>query len=76
MVGRFFETNDKICIIFDNEQYDRLREIPEFSKRRPDIPEERSLRNLIEYCDMPRAREWANEFEEGIKDYGFSPQQI
>ena len=25
---------------------------------------------------MPRAREWANEFEEGIKAYGFSEDNI
>ena len=28
------------------------------------------------YPDMPRAREWANEFEEGIKAFGFSSEQI
>ena len=25
---------------------------------------------------MPRAREWADEFEVGIKEYGFSADQI
>ena len=25
---------------------------------------------------MPRAREWADEFEQGIKAYGFSEEQI
>ena len=25
---------------------------------------------------MPRAREWANEFEQGIKAYGFTDDQI
>ena len=25
---------------------------------------------------MPRAREWADEFEDGIKKYGFSADQI
>ena len=28
------------------------------------------------YPDMPRAREWANEFERGIKAYGISAEQI
>ena len=25
---------------------------------------------------MPQARKWADEFEEGIKEYGFSTEQI
>ena len=33
MVGRFFEPDEKICLIFDNVSYDKLREIPEFSKK-------------------------------------------
>ena len=28
------------------------------------------------YNDMPHATQWADEFEEGIKEYGFSPEQI
>ena len=28
------------------------------------------------YADMPEAREWADEFEEGIKAYGISAEQI
>ena len=30
MVGRFFEPDEKICLIFDNVYYDKLRELPEF----------------------------------------------
>ena len=30
MVGRFFEPDEKICLIFDNVNYDKLRELPEF----------------------------------------------
>ena len=35
-----------------------------------------SLRNELHYADMPRAREWADTFEEGIKAFGFSAEQI
>ena len=35
-----------------------------------------SLRNELVYTDMPKAREYANEFEEGIKGYNISPEQI
>ena len=28
------------------------------------------------YPDLPRAREWADTFEKGIKAYGFSEEQI
>lgn len=63
MIGRFFEPDDKICIIIDNENYDKLREIPEFKKRQV------INRDKFFYADMPQAREWANEFEERIKDY-------
>ena len=53
MEGRFFKPDDKICLIFDNVKYDKLREIPEFSKIH-------SYNNELHYPDMPRAREWAN----------------
>ena len=77
MVGRFFEPDDKICLIFDNVSYDKLRKLPEYAKRHPDISNTYgSLSNQLEYDDMPRAREWADEFEQGIKDFGFSEQQI
>ena len=36
MTGRYFEPDDKICLIFDNVYYDKLRELPEFSKRYAD----------------------------------------
>ena len=36
MEGRFFEPDDKICLIFDNVKYDKLRELPEFSKKKLD----------------------------------------
>ena len=26
MIGRYFEPDDKICLIFDNVSYDKLRE--------------------------------------------------
>ena len=55
MVGRFFEPDDKICLIFDNVSYDKLRELPEFAN----------------FNDMPHAREWADTLDEGIKAYGF-----
>ena len=61
MVGRFFEPNDKICIIIDNVNYQDLQQLPEYA---------------LMYPDMPRAREWADEFEEGIKAYGFREDQI
>ena len=32
MKGRFFEPDEKICIILDNVNYDKLRELSEFSK--------------------------------------------
>ena len=67
MEGRFFEPDDKICLIFDNVSYDKLRELPEYA---------RTIGDELEYADMPRAREWANELEEGIKKYGISADQI
>ena len=76
MIGRFFEPDEKICPIFANVNYDELRELPEFSKRHPDYESYGSLRNEHYYHDMPRAREWADEFEEGIKAYGISEDQI
>ena len=32
------------------------------------------MRNLVN--DMPHAREWADDFEEGIQKYGISADQI
>ena len=59
MEGRFFEPDDKFCIIFDNVSYGKLRELPEFSVKQPHT-------NDLKYSDMPQAREWADEFERGI----------
>ena len=78
MIGRFFEPDDKICIIFDNISYGKLRELPEFAVRFDSSKNSnyRPIHNELVYGDMPRAREWANTFEEGIKAYGFSEDQI
>ena len=62
MMGLFFEPDEKICLIFDNEHYDKLREIPEFSKKYPKsangkINRYGSLAGKLEYPDMPYARE-------------------
>ena len=76
MVGRFFEPDERICLIFDNVSYDKLRELPEFAKRRSYVDKHDPLHNTYYYADMPKAREWADEFEEGIKAYGFSAEQI
>ena len=77
MVGHFFEPDEKICIIFHCEHYDKLRELPEFNKRFGDDGRNYgSLQNELEYRDMLKAREWADEFEEGIKKYEFSDNQI
>ena len=82
MVGRFFEPDEKICLIFDNVKYEKLRELPEFSERHDSRVAERlgshmtSLANEFIYPDMPCARKWADEFEEGIKAYGFNADQI
>ena len=64
MEGRFFEPDEKICIIIDNVNYEKLRELPEFAA-------EYGL-----YDDIPQARYWADTFENGIKAYGFSEDQI
>ena len=32
MEGRFYEPDEKLCLIFCNEHYDKLRELPEFAK--------------------------------------------
>ena len=77
MVGRFFEPDDKICLIFDNLYYHKLRELPEYAKRWPNNEHYySSIRNELKYPDMPRAREWADEFEEGIQAYDISADQI
>ena len=76
MVGRFFEPDDKICLIFSNEHYDKLRELPEFAERHDNKATNGSLRNKFHYPNMPRARKWADEFEQGIKAYGISEDQI
>ena len=75
MVGRFYEPDEKICIIFDNVNYDKLREIPEFSKRHDNAANLGPLANEFHYHDIPLAREWADTFEEGIKAYGFSEEK-
>ena len=73
MVGRFFEPEEKICLIFDNVSYDKLRELPEFSER---FNEGDSLGGKFIYPDMPQARVWADDFEQGIKAYGIRAEQI
>ena len=35
-LGRFFEPDDRICLIFDNASYDQLRELPEYAQKYPD----------------------------------------
>ena len=35
-VGNFFEPDDRICLIFDNVSYDKLRELPEYAQSYPD----------------------------------------
>ena len=72
MEGRFFKPDVKICFIVCNEHYDKLRKLPEFAQKH----EFGSLVNKLQYPDMPRAREWADEFEQGIKEYGIFPVQI
>ena len=47
MMGRFFEPDDRLCIIIDNSNYDKLRELPEFGK---------TLSSKPIYFDMPKAR--------------------
>ena len=57
MEGRFFEPDDKICLIFDNVYYDKLRELPEFAHRfEDDDPRQGTLRNDFVFADMPHAR--------------------
>ena len=58
MEGRFHEPDEKICLIFSNEYYDRLRTIPEFAKKHNKF--KGSLANQFEYDDMPLARKWAD----------------
>ena len=61
MVGRFYEPEEKICLIFDNVYYDKLRELPWFAKKY--YTEDNrwgSLHNEYHHHDMPRAREWAD----------------
>ena len=60
MIGRYFEPDEKICLIFCNEHYDKLREIPVFNMRFPDKEMYGPLRNEFLYHDMPHAREWAD----------------
>ena len=45
MVGRFYEPDDKICLIFSNEHYSKLRELPEFADIYKDDAVYGSLRN-------------------------------
>ena len=59
MEGRFFEPDDKICLIFCNSRYDKLRKLPEFANKQYND-------NELVYADLPRARKWADEFEKGI----------
>ena len=49
MEGRYFEPDDRICLIFDNTDYNRLRELPEFSEKWS----YGSLRHEFKYGDLP-----------------------
>ena len=69
MAGRFFIPDDKICLIFDTANYNELRKRPEFAKND-------ELEGQLMYRDLPEASEWAQEFQTGIADYGFAPDQI
>ena len=60
MVGRFYEPDDKICLIFDNEHYEKLRELPAFSRRHRNGSSIESLDSPLMYADMPCSREWAD----------------
>ena len=66
MVGRFYEPDEKICLIFDCVSYDQLRELPEFAGRWPDSKAYGSLANELQCHDMPFGRLWADDFEQGI----------
>ena len=74
MIGRYFEPDDKICLIFDNVYYDKLRE--RHDAKWGDNELFGAYRNQFMYADMPRAREEADTFEQGIKALGFSEEQI
>ena len=67
MEGRFFEPDDKICIIIDNADYGNLRKLEEFNKSHM------FFSNALQFDDMPDTRIWADEFQEGIAAY-FSPE--
>ena len=56
MVGRYFEPDEKICLIIDNSIYDKLRELDEFNKSWDDDERFGSVRSKPMYGDMPRAR--------------------
>ena len=75
MVGRFFEPDEKICLIFDNVHYDTLRERPEFSYKYPEGYGP-YFTNIDMYPDLPQARVWADTFEEGIKAFDFRDDQV
>ena len=79
MVGRYFEPDEKICLIFSNEDYSKLRESPVYGKTWVEHDTRYRMfdnANEFMYPDMPQATKWADEFEEGIKKYGFSAEQI
>ena len=69
MSGRFYIPDDRICLIFDTANYSELRKRPEFAKND-------ELEGQLMYRDLPEASEWAQEFQTGIADYGFAPEQI
>ena len=69
MSGRFFQPDDRICVIFDTCDYSELRRRPEFGM----IDE---LEGQYMYRDLPEASEWASEFESSISAFGFTPEQI
>ena len=47
MVGRFYEPAEKICLIFSNEHYNKLRELLEFAQIWSDDAEYGPLRKQL-----------------------------
>ena len=57
MSGRYFLPDERICLIFDNNDYSELR----------------SEQGFEDFDDLPECRDEGQEFEEGITDFDFSP---
>ena len=72
MVGRYFEPDEKICLIFDNTDYERLREMPEYAERWNEGSTKFKSGPFV-YGDLPIASKWADDFQEGIAEFDFSP---